>query len=152
MRRKELEITDRAAIDDILARAQVCRVAMADGGQPYVVPLNFGYDGRALYLHCAKEGRKLEILRKNPLVCFEVDIDHKLVIGDKACARTMKYSSVIGFGRAEILEPGGEKKKGLELLLDHYGGSDAPLADKMVDAVEVIRIDIESLTGKTKYR
>jgi len=57
MRRREKQITDTKQMEQILAQAQVCRLAMVDKGHPYVVPLNFGYRDGALYFHSALEGR-----------------------------------------------------------------------------------------------
>ena len=96
MQRKDKQINDIIAIEDILSRATVCRLGLCDGGRPYVVPLCFGYKENALYFHCAMEGKKLEILRKNENVCFEVDIDHETIKADQACEWGMKYKSVIG--------------------------------------------------------
>ncbi len=75
MRRKDKEITDKRGIEEILRKALVCRVAMCNGESPYCVPMNFCYMNGSLYLHSAKEGKKLEILRRNNRVCFEVDVD-----------------------------------------------------------------------------
>ncbi|MCK4392110.1 pyridoxamine 5'-phosphate oxidase family protein, partial [Candidatus Bipolaricaulota bacterium] len=88
MRRRDKEITDQAQIKDILDRASVCRIALCDNNVPYIVPVNFGYAGDCLYIHCASEGRKVDILRRNPKVCFEVDIDHALVAGATPCSYT----------------------------------------------------------------
>lgn len=153
MRRDELEITDRGRIDAILQRALVCRLGLAAGEEPYVVPLAFGYDGEALYFHSAKggRGRKLEMIRANPRVCFEVDMDHELVLGDGPCACSIRYNSVIGFGTATILDGRKEKEKGLRVLSAHYRGEAGEFSDRMIDKIEVIRVDIESLTGKTRY-
>lgn len=72
MRRKDREITDIHTILELVSECKVCRLAMTDGGVPYIVPLNYGYeyaDGAlTFYFHSAKEGRKLEILKKNPTV------------------------------------------------------------------------------------
>ena len=65
MHRNEREITDKKDIDDIIRRCRVCHLAMCDEGQPYVVPLNFGYDGGFLYFHAAPEGRKIDIIKRN---------------------------------------------------------------------------------------
>lgn len=81
MRRSEKEITDKTQIDSIIFRSKVYRLGLSDEGQPYIVPLCFSYDGKALYFHCAKEGRKIDILRKNSNVCFEFDIVEGIVEG-----------------------------------------------------------------------
>ena len=81
MRRKDKEVVDRERIDEIIRGAQVCRLAMIDGDEPYLVPLSFGYDGRAIYFHSAVEGRKVEALRRNARVCFEIDTGVEVLEG-----------------------------------------------------------------------
>ncbi len=83
MRKKEKQINDIAGIEDVLSRALVCRLALCENDRPYIVPLCFGYEDNALYFHCAQQGKKLDILRKNNNVCFEVDIDCQLIKADK---------------------------------------------------------------------
>jgi len=73
MYRRDQEITDRIEMDRIIHTAMVCRLGLSDDGQPYVVPLNFGYDGSVVYMHSARQGRKLEIISRNPRVCLEFD-------------------------------------------------------------------------------
>lgn len=85
MRRNDREIKDRKDIDGIIRRCLVCHLATCDNGQPYVVPLNFGYDGRFLYFHAAPEGRKIDIINKNNRVGFEFDILHEIVTAQQAC-------------------------------------------------------------------
>ena len=72
MRRRDKEITDQAELRRILQDARVCRLAMCDGDRPYLVPMSFALDGDDLVLHSARSGRKLEVLARNPAVCFEV--------------------------------------------------------------------------------
>jgi nitroimidazol reductase NimA-like FMN-containing flavoprotein (pyridoxamine 5'-phosphate oxidase superfamily) len=149
MRRKEREITDRTALDEIVHEALICRLAMCDGDQPYVIPLNFGYDGNSLYVHCAQEGKKLAILKKNNRVCFEVDIDHELVKGESACDWSMKAKSVIGFGKAFLIEEVEEKRRALGIIMDHQGaGPPYSYKEKGFEKVMIIRVDVESMTGK----
>jgi len=93
MRRNDRAVDSLTEITSILEDCQVCRLAMCDEDMPYIVPLNFGYtltDGvLTLYFHCAPEGRKVDILRRNPRVCFEMDIPRELTTGDIACAYSM---------------------------------------------------------------
>jgi hypothetical protein len=149
MRRKEKEITERMPVDDILHKALICRLAMCDGGQPYVIPLNFGYDGKALYFHCAREGKKLDILKKNNRVCFEVDVDHEVVKGESPCDWSMKAKSVIGFGTAVLLEAPEEKRKALDIIMAHYG-AEPPFSykEKGFEKALAFKVAIESMTGK----
>lgn len=151
MRRKDLEITERAEIDRILHMALVCRLGLSVNGQPYIVPLSFGYDGKALYFHSAKEGRKIDMVRANPGVCFEVDMDHEVVRREGSCTWSMKYNSVVGFGTAVIVEEREQKTAALAALMRHYGGAQYAIGEKMLDTVAVIRVDIESIAGKTRY-
>lgn len=111
MRRKDKQITDIKIIEEILAKADVCRIAMCDGGVPYLVPVNFGYRDRALYIHSAHEGRKMDILKKNDHVCFEVETDVEILEGDAACDWGTRYRSVIGSGRARFIEESTEKRR-----------------------------------------
>jgi uncharacterized protein len=148
MRRKDREITDRAEIGAILKKALVCRIGLADGGEPYIVPLSFGYEDGAVYLHSALEGKKIAMLEKNPRCCFEVDICDRLIRSDNPCSWGMRYRSVIGFGRASIVTDAGEKRHGLNCIMRHYGGGTHEFSERDIGSVAVIRIAIESMTGK----
>ena len=149
MRRKEKEITDRVEIEDIMLKAQVCRLGMADGSRPYIVPLCFGYRDSTLYFHTAREGKKLDILRKNREVCFECDVDQELIRSEKACQWGMKFRSVVGFGKASLIEDPVVKRKALDIIMEHYAGpSSFDYAEKVLGKTVVIKIDIESMTGK----
>ena len=148
MRRKDKEIKDKSAIEEILRQAVVCRIAMCDGQTPYVVPMCFGYAGDRLYFHCAPEGKKIDILKENPRVCFEVDVDQELVRGTQPCKWSFKYRSVVGFGSAVFVEDLNEKKRALDVLMEHFGGEASSYPDDVLGRVTIIRVDIESLTGK----
>jgi len=148
MRRKEREITDPAAMEAILRRATVCRVAFGGKDGPYVVPMSFGYDARRLYLHCAPEGKKLERLREDPRVAFEVDLDHELVRGPTACDWTLRYRSVVGSGVASLVTSPEEKRRGLDVLMRQHGGALGPVPDGAVSRACVLRIEVREMTGK----
>lgn len=149
MRRREKQITDRSQIEAIIARSQVCRLALSDGGQPYIVPLCFGYRRSRLYFHSAAAGRKIDILRRNPRVCFEFDLEPEPVAGQSACAWTLRYRSVIGFGTAEILQDPEETRAGLEAIMAQYAGEGPHefSADALAQT-RVIRVTVEQMTGK----
>jgi uncharacterized protein len=150
MRRKDKEITDRAEIEAILREAQVCRIALAENNQPYIVPVCFGYEPGALYIHSSPEGKKIAMIRANPRVCFELDFCDGIVKAERACSFGMRYRSVIGFGRASILTAPAEKKHGLACIMRQYKGGMQEFSDEDVKHVAVIRISIESMTGKKK--
>lgn len=149
MRRSEKEICDPQEIDAILQRAPVCRIALAAGNSPYVVPVNFAATSTHLYFHSATAGRKIDMLRNNPCVCFEVDLPGEVVQGKTACAWGMAYKSVIGFGRAHFLESAEEKKKALDLLMKKYSGREAFVyPDEALDKVCVVGVNMEKVSGK----
>jgi nitroimidazol reductase NimA-like FMN-containing flavoprotein (pyridoxamine 5'-phosphate oxidase superfamily) len=148
MRRKDQEITDIGAIEDIIRKGQVCRLALSENGRPYIVPLCFGYKDNNLYFHTAREGKKLDILRKNNNVCFEIDIDRGFVKGKKACNCTMKYRSVIGFGKAEIIEDIEPKRRALHIIMQNYYEGFFKYPEESINNVVIIKVEIESMTGK----
>ena len=150
-------MTDRNEIDALLSQAKVCRVAFAVDNEPYVVPLSHGYDpeANALFFHTAKEGRKIECIKANPRVCFEVEgLTEVKAGGERGCSWGLRYESVIGHGTiVELLSPD-EKSNALRCTMRQQAGQemDWTFAPKMVDATRVWRLDIESLTGKRSFR
>jgi uncharacterized protein len=152
MRRKEREITDQAEIDQIMERAEVCRLALADGNVPYLVTLNFGYrpgERPALFFHCAPQGKKLDIIRRNNLACFQVSIDHQLIETQVRCNCGMRYRSVVGLGRISFVSGHEEKIEALNHIVRHYHGQERPqYTEAYVNAVTVLRLDVAEMTGK----
>lgn len=148
MRRKEKEITDRTAIDAFIRENRVCRLGLAEGNQPYVVPLNFGYQPPYLYFHSATEGRKLDILRKNPRVCFEFDEMVKLKKNNQACEWGAEFKSVIGEGSAELLTDPDEKRQGLDCIMAQYSGRKFEYPDETLEKTAVIRVTIDAVSAK----
>ncbi|MBN1991283.1 MAG: pyridoxamine 5'-phosphate oxidase family protein [Anaerolineae bacterium] len=152
LRRADREITDRATIEAILRRAAVGRLGLAVGNVPYVVPLNYVYHHNAIYFHCANQGRKLEMLKLNPQVCFEVDEQYGIVRSNKPASHGTHYASVIVFGQAQILEDLQQKFEILQVLLDKYapGRHYRPLRRPEAQEVTVVEIAIEAITGKAR--
>lgn len=150
LRRADKEMTSREEIDAVLQAAEVCRLALAVAGEPYLVPLSFGYDGRRLFFHTALEGRKLEMLAANPRACFEVETGVRLLRHpERACSWSFAFASVIGHGTVrELLEPG-ERRAALEAIMAHYGGEGAwNFPDATLARTRVWALEIESVTGK----
>ncbi|MCX6255654.1 MAG: pyridoxamine 5'-phosphate oxidase family protein [Bacteroidia bacterium] len=152
MRRNERETSDIQVIEDIIRKADACRIALANGNIPYIVTMNFGYSHGPeprLYFHCANEGRKLEMIRKNKYVCFEMDTDHQIFAGTKGCDWGMKYSSVVGYGNISIITEKEAKETGLNCIMTHYGGDREYFYDeKVLERTTVLRLDIEEIMGK----
>ena len=154
MRREDREIRDTSDILSIIASCDVCRLAFADNNIPYIVTLNFGYsesEKQCLYFHCATSGRKLEMMKKNNYVCFEMDTDHSLTEASKGCDWGMKYRSLVIDGRMETVTDPAERKKGLDLLMEHYSGKrDFPYEAAVMMATVVLKLRATSVTGKKK--
>jgi len=150
IRRADKEIVDRDELHRILDDAMVMRLGMLDGERPYVVPLNFAREGDDLWFHAAKAGHKLDCLRAAPAVCVECDRLLSLHTGPRACDDwTSDYESVVAFGTAEIVEDAATKLRGLRALMRKYSGRDDwEFADASVKGTAVVRIRLESLTGK----
>jgi uncharacterized protein len=150
MRKKDREIKDRKVIDDIIRRCRVCHLAMCDDGQPYVLPLNFGYDGSFLYFHAALEGKKIDIIKKNNRVGFEFDMLHEIVTADKACGWSAKYESVVGSGIAEIVDHPENKKDALACIMRQYGSSANDFPEEILKKTLILRVKILEISGKAK--
>ena len=148
MRRNEREITDRKEIDDIIRSCRVCHLAMCVDGQPYIIPLNFGYDGRFLYFHTAPEGRKIDIIKRNNRVGFEFDILHDIVTAEQACKWGAKYESVMGSGTAEIVDDLEAKKEALEWIMRQYGNGTWDFKEEILKKTLVLRVRILEISGK----
>ncbi|MBR3768581.1 MAG: pyridoxamine 5'-phosphate oxidase family protein [Clostridia bacterium] len=152
MTRRERQITDINEITKILDKALIVHLGLVDGDEPYVVPMNYGYefvDGKLiLYLHGARRGRKIDLMIKNPKVFFEMECDLTPFEGEVACKYGLSYSSVMGRGVAEILEDTEEKKHGLSVFMKTQTGKDFTFDDKMVSIVSVIKITASEFTAK----
>ena len=151
MRRSEKEISDPGALERILRTCCLCRLGLCREGEPYVVPLYYGYRDGSLYIHCATDGLKLDILRENSRVCFEIEeIAEYVPSTDDACGWSVRYRSLVGHGTARILESFEDLALAAEVLVSHMGGSppDDGYARSDLAGMGAIRVDIESMTGK----
>ena len=152
MTRRERQVTDINEIVKILDKSKVLHLGLVDDDEPYVVPMNYGYiiedDKLIIYLHGANRGRKLDVIRKNPKVFFEMDCDIVPFEGDVACKYGITYASVMGRGIAEIVEDTEEKKRGLSILMKTQTGKDFEFEDKMTTIVTVIKINTIEYTAK----
>lgn len=149
MLRQEKEIKDPTIIDSVIRSADVCRLAMCANHEPYLVPMCFGYDGDLMYFHCAREGKKIDIIRKNEKVCFELEGQVKIARAGTPCNWSLEYTSIIGFGRASIVENAREKRNALDLIMDHYEGKRPyEYSDKAFDKAAIIKVKIDDMTCK----
>ena len=148
MRRAEKEIRERGAIEAVIRRSRVCRLGLAEGDQPYVVPLCFGYEDGAIYFHGALEGRKIDIIRTNAKVCCEFEAGVEVVPAAEACRWGIKYQSVIAFGKASVVESAEEKARALAAIMRQYSSEAFQFPRDTVAKTAIIKVNIESMTGK----
>ena len=152
MQRKDREITDFSEMESVIKSSDVCRIGLCDGDMPYVVPVNFGYRDMQVYVHCAKKGRKLDIIAANNNVCVEFEKGHELKRGgDIACDWGAKYMSVIGFGRAELVEDAEGKLEALKILMAQYDSREFVFSEKDISKVAIIKISLSEITGKKAH-
>ena len=154
MTKRERQIFDIEQIRSILDTASVLHLGLSVDNEPYVVPMNYGYrmDGEKLtvYLHSGLRGKKLDMIRANPNVFFELDCDRLPFEGEMPCQYGMAYSSVMGRGKATIVEDVEEKKQAMTLLMKTQTGKDFAFQDRLVSMVAVIRIDVSEYTAKKR--
>jgi nitroimidazol reductase NimA-like FMN-containing flavoprotein (pyridoxamine 5'-phosphate oxidase superfamily) len=149
MRRSDREITSRERIDEIIRGCEVCHLGMADGDQPYVVPVSFGYDGQSVYFHSARDGRKLDVIAANPRVCVQFERRVVLMPSEtEACEWSFAFESAIGFGVVEELRDPESKAFGLNQIMQHYSGRRWDFDPSTLARTRVWRVAIEELTGK----
>ncbi len=150
--RREKLITDIDTVIGILDKSKVLHLGLVDGDEPYVVPMNYGYtfenDKLTLWLHGATQGRKYDIIRKNPKVFFEMECDLQPFEGDVACKYGLSYTSLMGRGTAVIVEDSGEKQDALTFLMKAQTGKDFEFNEKLASVVGIIRIDVIDYTAK----
>jgi nitroimidazol reductase NimA-like FMN-containing flavoprotein (pyridoxamine 5'-phosphate oxidase superfamily) len=155
MRRTDRLLEKKDDLLEIIKDGTVMQIAFQDTNQPYIVTLNYGYDwsNEALlfYFHSAREGRKIDLIKTSPRVCFSISICDPFIAGEKACNYGMKYRSIVGYGTIRILENEQERKNGLNLLMMKYTGkSQWHYDEEMLNKTTVTCLEVEKLSGKRK--
>jgi uncharacterized protein len=154
MRRKDREVNEINEMERIIAQCQVCHLALSDlNGQPYALALNFGYKpgpAPTLYFHCARQGKKLDLIRINPKAAFIIDRELELITGPMACDWGMNYESIMGSGNMTIVSDPEERKRGLDLIMAHYGSSSPLYSAEALKDTLVLKLAIKEMTGKRK--
>jgi uncharacterized protein len=156
MRRKDREVTEINELMQIIDQCKVCRIAMQDKDGLYIVPINFGYtyenNQLVLFFHSAKEGRKINALKENSDICFEMDCEHSLITADVTCQYGYFFKSIIGNGKAIFIDDIEEKKIALSALMKHQTGQDFLFDDRMVNCVSVFKIIVHNYAGKAHLK
>ena len=155
MRRTDREVTDPAAIDAIIRESPCCRLGLRDGEGVYLVPMSFGFTNvegqRTFYFHSAPVGHKLDLLRQDLPVAFELDSLLEITEGPIACKYSARYQSVIGQGRVRFLQTREDKRMALiEIMRQNTGKDGWTFPDEMVDRVAVFALDVQSITAKQR--
>jgi len=157
MRRSDRKVMDREGIEEIILLCKTCHIAMVKDGLPYVVPLSFGYSFTnggtlELYFHSALEGRKIDILKENNRVCFEMADEGESINANSPCELGYYYSSLIGNGEAVFIEDVSEKCEALSLIVKHQSGRDVVFNSSQIENVSVFKIISADYTGKRKLK
>ena len=129
MRRSDREITDEQELLQVISECDVCRLALNDEEVPYILPLNFGEEvsgGRLyLYFHGAAEGRKYDLISRDPQTAFEMDCSHRIV-------------------------PEEEKLHALTLIMRHYHPEHTGFNPAAIPRTRVLKLEVTSMTGKRR--
>jgi uncharacterized protein len=150
MTAKEAFLADEE-INDLLRTAPVGYLALSKDNQPYLVPLNFIYESKAVYFHCAPEGRKIDYIKANPRVCFQTGENGSLISGENPCKHNYSYRSVIIEGLVEEITEAAEKEKILRRITAKYAAPEVaggPISSARIAATGVYRIAASVISGK----
>jgi nitroimidazol reductase NimA-like FMN-containing flavoprotein (pyridoxamine 5'-phosphate oxidase superfamily) len=119
---------------------------------PYITPVNYAFYDNAVFIHCSLKGRKLDNIKENPIVCFEISAPGNFCDSDKACGFGMNYWSILVYGKAEIVQSIEIKRLGLNAIMEKYASQFeySDFTDDDLTRVNIIKINIESISGKTR--
>jgi nitroimidazol reductase NimA-like FMN-containing flavoprotein (pyridoxamine 5'-phosphate oxidase superfamily) len=144
---------EKKEIEKVILSTDICFVGMVDmDGNPYVLPMNFGYNDGVLYLHSSREGKKVSILENNPKVCITFCSGHELVWQhpDVACSYSMKSKSVVAFGEVVFEEDYERKIEILNIFMRHYSDKVFTFNPPSVRNVKIWKVILENATCKEK--
>jgi len=144
-------LTNSKEIKEIIKKCQVCHVAMVDQeGKPYLVPMNFGFNEGVIYLHSSRMGKKIDILKSNPEVCIEFSTDYLLRYQNEnvACSWSMKYRSVLAYGKVTFIEDDVQKMKHLDLIMKNYTPKEFKYNPPSIKEVCCWKVIVERFEGR----
>ena len=149
MRKKDKSIPEREILDKIIHESLICHLACCLDGQPYVIPISFGYDEKTVYFHTARAGKKNEIFLENPHVCLAFETDIKLITDEEnACEWSFDFQSVIATGEITEISDPAQKNAGLNQIMRHYSGKDWEMPEREISKTKIWSVELESITGK----
>lgn len=151
IRRKEKEITDESELRSILKSTKYVTIAMCQDNEPYLVSLSHGFEEKknCIYFHCAKDGKKIDILKENPVIWGQATLDEGYA--DGKCDHL--YASVQFRGKVTFIEDAKEKEFALRIMIEQLESKpglvyNEQVTPKSIERVMIGRIDIEFLSGK----
>ena len=155
MRKAERRVDDPELIKAILSLCPVCTLAIHDEPYPYEVPLNYGFcwdDQLVIYMHMAKSGHKMDLLKKNPHVACNMYTYLSRVHTGKYRNEMQDYRSVTVFGKAEMItcDQKEEFLRGLNALQLHAERASLKAAPKLENLV-VLKVTADAVTAKSMY-
>lgn len=154
MRRKDRKVNDQKTIISILDMCKTASIAMIDQDASYVIPLSYGYEIKddilVLYFHCAKEGRKIDVLKSNNKVSFTIFHEGEASFSEIPCNSGYYYSSITGDGTAEFIENTEDKRYALNKIFIQQFGKDIAFTDTQANSVCIFKIIAKNYIGKRK--
>ena len=149
MNKDENDLMDRKMIDKIIHESDICHLSCCLDDHPYLVPISFGYDGKAIYIHTGRTGKKISIFENNPKVCLSFVSQSEIVPdSEEACEWSYNFSSVISEGAISEIPDLDGKSYALNQVMSHYSGKDWDFPEKMLKATRVWKIALENPTGR----
>ncbi len=148
---KNRPIKLKEELERIMSSCEVCYLSMVDqDNKPYVIPMNFGYKEDDIYLHSSQTGKKIDILNSNNNVCIAFSTDHVLRWQSEnvACSYSMKYRSVLAYGKVEFVEDFNQKIDALNVIMAQYTKREFEYSNPAVKDVKVFKVIIEKLEGR----
>lgn len=135
----------------VIRKCQSCNIAMVDPeGKPYVIPMNFGYADDHVYFHGSATGKKVDVLKNRADVCIAFSTDHELRYVDEevACSWSMRYRSVLVYGKADFVEDPEEKIKILNIIMAHYAERKFEYNAPSIREVMVFKVKVDKMEGR----
>lgn len=148
---KSLQNNSQAEAEKIIGQSKICFVGFADtDGEPYVLPMNFGYSAGVIYLHSAPTGTHLDILDRNPRVCITFCVGDKLVFQhpEVACSYRMRADSTLCRGSVVFVEDIDEKTTAMNVMMRQYTNREFPYSMPAIRNVKVWKVEVESFSTR----
>lgn len=148
---KNRPIISRTENEAVIRKCQTCNIAMVDmEGKPYVIPMNFGYANDHVYFHGSAKGKKVDILKNQSDVCIAFSTDHELryVTEEVACSWSMRYRSVLVYGKALFVDDPKEKVDILNIIMAHYADRKFEYNEPAIREVMVFKVKADKMDGR----